>query len=159
VPGIWAVGDARTGPSYTHSAYDDYRVLAAQLLKRAFRSAWQVVPYAIFTDPELGRVGMTEYDARRTGQEIKVARYDMARNWRAKGMREDRGLVKLVVNAATKQLLGAAVLAPCGGEIVHLCVDLINAGLPYTVIKDAVYIHPTLSEGNDLLPQELDDVL
>lgn len=146
VPGLWVAGDARSGPSYAHSAYDDYRVIAARLTRSSLRTAEQVVPYAVFTDPELGRVGMTEYDARRTGQKVEVVRYNMAQNRRASELRETRGFIKLVVNSATKQILGAAVLAHCGAELVHSYLDLINANLPYTLIGNAVYIHPTLKE-------------
>jgi pyruvate/2-oxoglutarate dehydrogenase complex dihydrolipoamide dehydrogenase (E3) component len=146
VPGLWVAGDARSGPSYAHSAYDDHRVIAARLTRASLRTAEQVVPYAVFTDPELGRVGMTEYEARRTGQKVEVVVYDMARSRRASELRETRGFIKLVVNGATKQVLGAAVLAYRGAELVHSYLDLINAGLPYRLIGDAIYIHPTLQE-------------
>jgi len=104
------------------------------------------VPYAIFTDPELGRVGTTEREARKAGKRIKVGRYEMRKNGKAREQGDTTGFVKVVVDAETKRLLGAAVLAVEGAELVHLYLDLMNAGAPYTVIKDAVHIHPTMAE-------------
>ena len=106
----------------------------------------RVVPYAIFTDPQLGRVGMTESEARKSGQEIKVSCYEMKSNGRAREYGETEGFIKVVIDAETERILGAAVLATEGAELVHMYVDLMNADAPYTVIRDAIHIHPTLAE-------------
>ena len=104
------------------------------------------MPWAIFTDPELGRVGMTEAQARADGRAISVARFPMQRSGKAAELGEAEGFIKVIADAATKRLLGAAVLAVDGAELVHAYVDLMNAGAPYTVLRDSVQAHPTLSE-------------
>jgi pyruvate/2-oxoglutarate dehydrogenase complex dihydrolipoamide dehydrogenase (E3) component len=146
VKGIWAAGDVRGGPQFTHTAWDDYRVLKSQLSGDGSRTTKRVVPYAIFTDPELGRAGMTEAEARRAGHSIKIGRFDMSNSGKAYEIGEDKGLIKVVVDASSNLILGAAVLAVDGAELVHDYIDLMNAKAPYTVIRDAVYIHPTLAE-------------
>jgi len=144
--GIWAAGDIRGGPMFTHTSWDDYRVLMSQLTGDGSHTTDRIVPYAIFTDPELGRVGSTERESRASGKRFKVGRYEMRKNGKAREQGDTAGFVKVVVDADTKRLLGAAVLAVEGAELVHLYVDLMNAGAPYTVIKDAVHIHPTMAE-------------
>jgi pyruvate/2-oxoglutarate dehydrogenase complex dihydrolipoamide dehydrogenase (E3) component len=146
VKGIWAAGDIRGGPQFTHTAWDDYRVLMSQLRGDGSHTTKRVVPYAIFTDPELGRVGMTEAEARRAGHSIKIGRFDMSNSGKAYEIGEDRGSIKVIVDSSSNLILGAAVLAVDGAELVHDYVDLMNAKAPYTVIRDAVYIHPTLAE-------------
>jgi pyruvate/2-oxoglutarate dehydrogenase complex dihydrolipoamide dehydrogenase (E3) component len=105
-----------------------------------------VVPYGVFTDPELGRVGMTEREARQSGKAVQVARFDMKYNGKAREIGETKGFIKVIVERESNLILGAAVLAVEGAELVHEYVDLINARAPYTVMRDAVHIHPTLSE-------------
>jgi pyruvate/2-oxoglutarate dehydrogenase complex dihydrolipoamide dehydrogenase (E3) component len=146
VQGIWAAGDIRGGPMFTHTSWDDYRVLISQLIGDGSHTTDRIVPYAIFTDPELGRVGITEREARKTGKRIKVGRYEMSKNGKAREQGDTAGFVKVVVDADTKRMLGAAVLAVEGAELIHTYVDLMNAGAPYTVIKDAIHIHPTMAE-------------
>ena len=146
IAGVWAAGDVRGGPMFTHTAWDDYRVLLSQLAGDGARTTERVVPYAIFTDPQLGRVGLTEREAREKGRRIQVARFEMKKNGRARESGETEGFIKVLVDEKTKRLLGAAVLAAEGAELVHLYVDLMNADAPYTVIRDAVHIHPTLAE-------------
>jgi pyruvate/2-oxoglutarate dehydrogenase complex dihydrolipoamide dehydrogenase (E3) component len=146
VKGIWVAGDIRGGPMFTHTSWDDYRILLSQITGDGSRTTERVVPYAIFTDPQLGRVGMTESEAQKTGVEIKVSRYDMKSNGRAREFGETEGFIKVVVDARTDRILGAAVLATEGAELVHMYVDLMNADAPYTVIRDAIHIHPTLAE-------------
>ena len=146
VEGVWAAGDIRGGPMFTHTSWDDFRILESQLAGDHRRTTRRIVPYAIFTDPELGRVGMTEAEAKQSGRIFDVKRYDMVRSGRAREAGEDGGFIKLLIERETRQLLGAAVLAAAGGELVHLYVDLMNAGAPVTVIRDAVHIHPTLAE-------------
>jgi pyruvate/2-oxoglutarate dehydrogenase complex dihydrolipoamide dehydrogenase (E3) component len=146
VKGIWVAGDIRGGPMFTHTAWDDYRILESQLIGDGARTLERVVPYAVFTDPELGRVGMTEDEARKAGRKVKIGRFDLARNGKAKELGETSGFIKVVVDAESDRLLGAAVLASEGAEIVHVYIDLMNAGASFRVIRDAVFIHPTLAE-------------
>lgn len=145
-PGIWAVGDIRGGPMFTHTAWDDYRIVLSQLAGDGTRTTARVVPYAIFTDPELGRVGLTEAQARQAGKKVRVGHFDLGGNGKAREIGETAGFVKVVVEEGTDQILGAAVLGAHGGELVHLFVDLMNARAPYTVLRDAIHIHPTLAE-------------
>ena len=114
------------------------------------------MPYAIFTDPQLGRVGPTEGEARAKGRNIQVARFEMKKNGRARESGETEGFIKVIVDEKTKRLLGAAVLAAEGAELVHLYVDLMNAAAPYTTIRDAVHIHPTLAEAAQSVFEQLD---
>jgi pyruvate/2-oxoglutarate dehydrogenase complex dihydrolipoamide dehydrogenase (E3) component len=146
VKGIWVAGDIRGGPMFTHTSWDDYRILLSQITGDGSRTTDRVVPYAIFTDPQLGRVGITESEARNSGKEIKVSRYDMKSNSRAREYGESEGFIKVVVDTETDRILGAAVLATEGAELVHMYVDLMNADAPYKVIRDAIHIHPTLAE-------------
>jgi len=146
VRGIWAAGDIRGGPMFTHTSWDDYRILESQLMGDGSHTTRRVVPYAVYTDPELGRVGQTETEARQAGAEIKVGRFEMRNSGKAREISETEGLIKIVVEAASGRILGASVLACDGAELVHMCVDLMNAGAPYTVLRDAVHIHPTLAE-------------
>lgn len=156
VEGIWAAGDVRGGPMFTHTSWDDYRVLLSQIAGDGSRTTDRVAPYAIFTDPQLGRVGMTEGEAREKGQKVKVAQFEMKKNGKARESGETEGFIKVIVDAGNNQLLGAAVLAMEGAELVHLYVDLMNAGAPYTVIRDAVHIHPTLAEAAQSVFKQFD---
>jgi pyruvate/2-oxoglutarate dehydrogenase complex dihydrolipoamide dehydrogenase (E3) component len=131
---------------FTHTSWDDYRILESQIAGDGSRTTRRVVPYAVYTDPELGRVGQTETEAREGGAKIKVGRYEMRNSGKAREKSETEGMIKVVVEAASGRILGAAVLASDGAELVHICVDLMNADAPYTVLRDAVHIHPTLAE-------------
>lgn len=144
--GIWAVGDIRGGPMFTHTSWDDYRIVESQLLGDGSRTTDRVVPYAIFTDPELGRVGMTESDARAAGKSVEVAHFDMKHNGKARETGETEGFIKVVVDSTTQQILGAAVFSAEGAELVHIYIALMNAKAPYTVLENAIHIHPTLAE-------------
>ncbi len=146
VEGIWVAGDIRGGPQFTHTSYDDYRVLFSQIAGDGSHTTRRVVPYAIFTDPELGRVGMTEREAREAGYDVEVMRYEMKGNGKATEIGETEGFIKVVANRDDGRILGAAVLAAEGAELVHAYIDLMNAGAPYSTIRDAVHIHPTLAE-------------
>ncbi len=147
VRGIWAAGDIRGGPMFTHTAWDDFRILSSQIGgDRSRTTRGRIVPYAVYTDPQLGRVGLTEEEARRTGRRIRIGRYEMNRNGKAKEIGEPDGFVKVIVDARSRRILGAAVLAAEGAELIHLCIDVMNAKAPYTAIADAIHIHPTLAE-------------
>lgn len=144
--GIWAAGDVRGGPMFTHTAWDDYRVLFSQLAGDGSRTTRRIVPYAVFTDPEIGRVGMNETEARKTGRNIAVARYDIRRNAKALELGEPDGFIKVIVDRESRQLLGATLLCFDAAELVHIYIDAMNSGAPFTTIRDAVFIHPTVAE-------------
>lgn len=144
--GVWAAGDIRGGFAFTHTAYDDFRVLRSQFLEDGARCRCRVVPYAIFMEPELGRVGMSEAAARKTGTAIKVARYDMIGSGKAREIGKTEGFIKIILDAAQDRLLGAAVLCEQGAELVQLLSELMNLGVVCADFERSVQIHPTLTE-------------
>jgi pyruvate/2-oxoglutarate dehydrogenase complex dihydrolipoamide dehydrogenase (E3) component len=146
VRGVWAAGDVRGGPMFTHTAWDDYRILLSQLDGDRSRTTDRIVPYAIYTDPQLGRVGMTEAEARKAHRRVRVGRYEMRQNGKAREIGETEGFIKVIADARSGRILGAAVLASEGAELVHLFVDVMNARGRATDIRDAIHIHPTLAE-------------
>jgi pyruvate/2-oxoglutarate dehydrogenase complex dihydrolipoamide dehydrogenase (E3) component len=147
VPGVWALGDVNGGPPFTHVAYDDFRVVRDNLLGGDGRTTRdRMVPYVVFTDPELGRVGLGESAAREQGLDVKVARLPMTSVARAIETAETRGLLKAVVDARSGRILGAAALGVAGGEIVSVIQTAMMGGLPYTALRDGVFAHPTLAE-------------
>jgi pyruvate/2-oxoglutarate dehydrogenase complex dihydrolipoamide dehydrogenase (E3) component len=148
VRGIWALGDIKGGPAFTHISYNDFQIVYANLIEgRSLSTDNRQVPYCVFTDPQLGRVGLTEKEARATGRQLKIGRIPMS--WVARAVERDEmaGLMKLVVDADTDRILGAAVLGIEGGELIQILGTVMLAGAPYTLLKSAVYIHPTLAEG------------
>jgi pyruvate/2-oxoglutarate dehydrogenase complex dihydrolipoamide dehydrogenase (E3) component len=148
VPGVWALGDVKGGPAFTHISFNDYQIVYANLIEgKTVTTDHRPVPYAVFTDPQLGRVGLTEKEARAAGRRLKVGAIPTA--WVARAIERDEtaGLMKLVVDADTDRILGAAILASEGGELVQILSAVMLAGAPYTLLKGAVYIHPTLAEG------------
>jgi len=146
-PGIFAIGDVKGGPAFTHIAYDDYRILSKNILENSSASTdGRLVPYVVFTDPQLGRVGLTEQDAKSLGYKIKVAKIPMTWVARALETDETRGFMKAVVDAETGQILGAAILGIEGGEVMAVLQVAMLGGLPYTAIRDGVFAHPTLAE-------------
>jgi pyruvate/2-oxoglutarate dehydrogenase complex dihydrolipoamide dehydrogenase (E3) component len=147
VEGVWAAGDIRGGPMFTHTSWDDHRILVSQMAGDGSRTTERVVPYAIFTDPELGRVGMTEHEAREAGYEVEVMTFDMQKEkGKAREIGENKGLIKVVADATDRRILGAAVLTAEGAELVHSYVDLMNADATLDVLQNAIHIHPTLQE-------------
>jgi pyruvate/2-oxoglutarate dehydrogenase complex dihydrolipoamide dehydrogenase (E3) component len=147
------------GPAFTHISYNDYQILYANLVEgKHLAIDNRIVPYAVFTDPQLGRVGMTEKEARATGRRLKIGRIPMT--WVARAIERDEtaGLMKIVVDASSDRILGAAILATEGGELVQTLGVLMVAGIPYTLLKGAVYIHPTLAEGFFTLMEEVKPV-
>jgi pyruvate/2-oxoglutarate dehydrogenase complex dihydrolipoamide dehydrogenase (E3) component len=136
------------GPAFTHVSYDDYLVIFANLVNGKNRTIDnRMVPYALYTDPELGRVGLTERDARAKGYRLKIGSLPMSYVARAIERSETAGLMKIVVNADNDRILGATVLGPDGGELVQILMTLMMADAPYTLFEDAMFIHPTLAEG------------
>jgi pyruvate/2-oxoglutarate dehydrogenase complex dihydrolipoamide dehydrogenase (E3) component len=156
VAGIWALGDCNGRGAFTHTAYNDFEIVAANLLDGDNRKVSDRVPgYALFIDPPLGRVGMTDAQAKATGRSLLTAQRPMTRVGRAVEKGETEGFMKVVVDDETKKILGAAILGTGGDEAIHGLLDIINAGLPYTVLQRAVPIHPTVSE---LIPTLLGDL-
>ncbi len=152
VPGIYALGDVKGGPAFTHVAYDDFRILRTNLLEHGNASTRdRVVPYTIFIDPQLGRIGMSENEARKQGRTIRVAKLPMNAVARALEIGETRGFMKAVVDADTQHILGCAMLCAEGGEIMTIIQVAMMGKLPYTALKEGIFSHPTLAEGlNDL---------
>ena len=148
VPGVWALGDVKGGPQFTHVSYNDYQVIYANLVEGAPASIKdRLVPYSVFTDPQLGRVGMTEAEARATGRRLKIGTIPMSWVARAIERGETAGMMKLVVDADTDRILGGAMLCAEGGELIQAIRIAMLANLPYTKLKGEIYIHPTLTEG------------
>jgi pyruvate/2-oxoglutarate dehydrogenase complex dihydrolipoamide dehydrogenase (E3) component len=146
-PGVYAVGDVNGGPAFTHVSYDDFRVIRENLLgKGGATTAGRLVPYTVFTDPQLGRVGLTEREARASGRRVRVARMPVSWVARALETGETRGLLKAVVDADDETVLGCAFLGPEGGELAAVVQAAMMGGLPFTRLRDAVFAHPTLAE-------------
>jgi len=148
VPGIWALGDCKGGPAFTHISYNDFQIVYANVVEgKNLSTENRLVPYCVFTDPQLGGVGITEKEARAKGHKLKVGRCPMTRVARAIERGETAGLMKIVVDASNDRILGASILASEGGELVQILGAMMLANQPYTLLKGAVYIHPTLAEG------------
>ncbi|MFN2398151.1 MAG: mercuric reductase [Gemmatimonadaceae bacterium] len=155
--GVYAIGDVKNGPAFTHISYDDFRILRANLLEGGSRtSESRLVPYTVFIDPQLGGIGMTEREARASGRRIRVAKLPMKNVARALETDETRGFMKAVVDADTNEVLGATVLGIEGGEIATVFQVAMMGKLPYTVLRDAVFSHPTLAESINNLFMAMD---
>jgi pyruvate/2-oxoglutarate dehydrogenase complex dihydrolipoamide dehydrogenase (E3) component len=157
VAGTYALGDVKGGPAFTHISYDDYRIIRNNLLRGGQSTTrGRLVPYTVYIDPQLGRVGLTEQEARAQGRPIRVAKIPMSWVARALEMAEPRGFMKAVVDAETRQILGAAVLAVEGGEIMSMLEIAMMARLPYTALEDGIFAHPALAEGLNTLFMSLE---
>ena len=156
VESVYALGDCNGHGAFTHTAYNDYEIVADNLLSGANRKLSDRIPiYGLFTDPPLGRVGMSEAEARRAGRKLLIGQMPMSQVPRAKEKGETQGFMKVLVDADSKQILGAAILGVGGDEVVHSLVDAMYARLPYTVVQHGVRIHPTVSE---LIPTMLGEL-
>ncbi|HEY1993984.1 MAG TPA: FAD-containing oxidoreductase [Edaphobacter sp.] len=156
VPGIWALGDCNRRGAFTHTAYNDYEIVAANLLDNDPRRVTdRILTYALYTDPPLGRVGLTEHEVRKSGKPALIGTRPMTRVSRAIEKGETEGFIKVLVDANTKQILGASILGTGGDEAIHCIIDTMYARAPYTNIQRAVHIHPTVSE---LLPTVFGDL-
>jgi pyruvate/2-oxoglutarate dehydrogenase complex dihydrolipoamide dehydrogenase (E3) component len=152
VAGIYALGDVKGGPAFTHISYDDYRIVRNNLLRGGQSSTKdRPVPYTVYIDPQLGRIGLTETEARAQGRSIRVAKIPMTWVARAVETAESRGFIKAVVDAETRQILGAAVLAVEGGEIMSMLQIAMMGKLPYAALEDGIFAHPALAEGLNTL--------
>lgn len=156
VPHVWATGDVNGRGAFTHTSYNDYEIVAANLFDNDPRRVTdRITCYGLYIDPPLGRVGMTEREARATGRKILIGKMPMTRVGRARERGETQGFMKILVDAETRKILGAAILGIGGDEIVHSILDVMYADAPYTVIQRAVHIHPTVTE---LIPTMLGDL-
>ncbi len=148
VPGVWVLGDVKGGPAFTHVSYDDYLVVYDNVVNGKDRTIdKRVVPYALYTDPELGRVGLSEQEARKDGYKLKIGSVPMAYVARAIERGETNGLMKIVIDADNDRILGATILGPEGGELVQILMALMLADAPWTLFENRMFIHPTLAEG------------
>jgi pyruvate/2-oxoglutarate dehydrogenase complex dihydrolipoamide dehydrogenase (E3) component len=155
VAGVYALGDVKGGPQFTHISYDDFRIIRTNLVEGGEATTdGRLVPYTVFIDPQLGRIGMSEAEAR--GLNIRIAKLPMTHSARAIEMSETRGFMKAIVDAETNQILGAAVLAVEGGELMSMFEIAMMGKLPYTVLKDAIFSHPTLAESLNNLFMAMD---
>jgi len=147
VAGIYALGDINGGPAFTHISYDDFRIIRTNLIEKGSASTvGRLLPYTVFIDPQLGRVGLTESEARALDRKIRVAKMPINRVARALEVDETRGFMKTVVDAETGQILGAAVLGLEGGEVMSMLQLAMMGKLSYAVLHDAVFAHPNISE-------------
>jgi pyruvate/2-oxoglutarate dehydrogenase complex dihydrolipoamide dehydrogenase (E3) component len=147
VPGIWALGDCNGHGAFTHTSYNDYEIVADNLFDADHRRVSdRIQAYALYIDPPLGRCGMTDADIRQSGRPALAAKYPMSRVSRAYEKGETLGFIKICVDAATNQILGAAILGVGGDEVIHVLLDVMYAKAPYTVIQRAMHIHPTVAE-------------
>ena len=159
MPCIWALGDVKGGPAFTHISYNDYQIVYANVMEgKNLSTANRIVPYCVFTDPQLGGVGMTEKEARAKGFKLKIGTIPMS--WVARAVERDEtaGLMKLIVDASNDRILGATILSVEGGELVQILYTLMLGNLPYTLLKGGVFIHPTLAEGFFFLLDEVKPV-
>jgi pyruvate/2-oxoglutarate dehydrogenase complex dihydrolipoamide dehydrogenase (E3) component len=148
IPGVYALGDIKGGPAFTHISYDDFRIIRANIIeKKNVTIDGRLVPYTCFIDPQLGHVGLGEEEARGQGRNIRIAKMPMSHVARALETDESRGFMKAVVDAETDQILGATVLGIEGGEVMAVFEVAIMGNLPYTALRDGIFAHPTLAEG------------
>jgi pyruvate/2-oxoglutarate dehydrogenase complex dihydrolipoamide dehydrogenase (E3) component len=147
VPGVWALGDCNGRGAFTHTSYNDYEIVADNLLNGDHRRVSdRIQTYALFTDPPLGRCGMTDAEIRKSGRAALATKHPMSRVSRAVEKGETHGFIKVAVDADTKQILSAAILGTGGDEVVHVLLDAMYAKAPYTVVQRAMHIHPTVAE-------------
>jgi pyruvate/2-oxoglutarate dehydrogenase complex dihydrolipoamide dehydrogenase (E3) component len=160
VPGIWALGDCNGRGAFTHTAWNDYEIVAANILDNDPRRVTdRILAYALYTDPPLGRAGMTEAQVRQSGRPALVATMAMADVSRAREKGETRGFMKVLVDAQTKQILGASLLGTAGDEVIHCIIDVMYAKAPYTLLQRAMHVHPTVSEWVPTMLEDLTPLL
>jgi pyruvate/2-oxoglutarate dehydrogenase complex dihydrolipoamide dehydrogenase (E3) component len=156
VPGIWALGDCNGKGAFTHTAYNDFEIVAANILDGDNRKVSdRIQTYALYTDPPLGRAGMTVSDVRKSGRRALIGQRPMTRVGRAVEKGETEGFMKIIVDVDTNEILGAAILGTGGDEVIHCILDVMYSGAPYTVMQRAMHIHPTVSE---LIPTMLEEL-
>lgn len=157
VPGIFAIGDVKGGPAFTHIAYDDYRILSKNILQKEQNSiSGRQLPYVVYIDPQLGRIGMNEKEAKKRGYDYLIARMPMSWVARAIETGETEGMIKVIVEAKTDKILGAVILGAEGGEVMAILQVAMLGNLPYTVIRDAIFSHPSIAESLNTLFETMD---
>jgi pyruvate/2-oxoglutarate dehydrogenase complex dihydrolipoamide dehydrogenase (E3) component len=150
-PGVWAMGECAGSPMFTHVAFDDFRIVRDNLAGKLRSARGRLVPFCVFTDPQLARVGLDEATAKRQGLAVRVARLPMTRVLRARAIGEMRGFMKVLVEATGDRILGFTMLGDEAGEVVSVVQIAMLAGLPYTALRDAILAHPTMAEGLGVL--------
>jgi pyruvate/2-oxoglutarate dehydrogenase complex dihydrolipoamide dehydrogenase (E3) component len=150
-PGVWAMGECAGSPQFTHVAYDDFRVVRDNLAGRSRTTRDRLIPYCMFVDPELGRVGLGEAEAKRRGIAVRVARLPMNSVLRARTLGETRGFMKALIDTHSDRILGFTMLGSGAGEVIAAVQTAMLAGLPYTGLRDAILTHPTMAEGLSVL--------
>jgi pyruvate/2-oxoglutarate dehydrogenase complex dihydrolipoamide dehydrogenase (E3) component len=156
VPGVWALGDCNGRGAFTHTSWNDFEIVSANLFDGEHRRVSDRIPaYALYIDPPLGRAGMTETDVRKSGRPALFGRLSMEDVSRAFEKGETEGFMKILVDAETKEILGASFLGTSGDEVIHCVLDTMYAKAPYPVLKRAMHIHPTVAE---FIPGILDDL-
>jgi pyruvate/2-oxoglutarate dehydrogenase complex dihydrolipoamide dehydrogenase (E3) component len=150
-PGVWAMGECAGSPQFTHAAFDDFRVVRDNLAGGRRTTRDRLIPYCVFTDPELGRVGLNEMEAKQKGVEVRVVRLPIASVLRARTLGEMRGFMKLLLDADSDRILGFTMLGPEAGEVIAVVQTAMLAGFPYTGLRDAIFTHPTMAEGFNVL--------
>jgi len=158
VKNVYALGDVKGGPAFTHISYNDYVVIADNLLQNGQQSTkWRIVPYCMFTDPQLGRVGLTETEAQEQGLDYKVAKIPMKNVARAIETAETRGFMKAIVDKKSKQILGATIIGEEGGEVMSVLQMAMIGGITYEQIRYTIFAHPLYAESLNNLFMSLDD--
>ncbi|GHB39089.1 pyridine nucleotide-disulfide oxidoreductase [Streptomyces viridiviolaceus] len=150
-PRTWAVGDVAGSPQFTHVSLDDYRIVKANIAGGDRRTTGRLVPWNLFTTPELARVGMTETEARAAGHDVRIARMPVAAIPRARTLRDTRGVWKAVVDRESDRILGVALLGPDASEVLTVVQTAMLTGAPYTLLRDSIIAHPTMAEGLNML--------
>jgi pyruvate/2-oxoglutarate dehydrogenase complex dihydrolipoamide dehydrogenase (E3) component len=150
-PDVWAMGECAGSPQFTHVAFDDFRVVRDTLAGKSRSARDRLVPYCMFTDPQLGRVGLGETEARRQGLDVRVARLPMSSVLRARAIGETRGFMKALIDSASDRILGFTMLGADAGEVIAVVQTAMLTGLPYTALRDAILTHPTMAEGLNVL--------
>ncbi|HVQ65329.1 MAG TPA: FAD-containing oxidoreductase [Terriglobia bacterium] len=159
VPGIWALGDCNGRGAFTHTSYNDYEIVADNLLNGDYRRVSdRIQAYALYTDPPLGRCGMTDLEIRKSGRAALAAKLPMSRVGRAVEKGETQGFMKISVDAQTQHILGAAILGTGGDEVIHVLLDVMYAKAPYTLVQRAMHIHPTVAEFLPVVLSKLEPV-
>ena len=150
-PGVWAVGECAGSPQFTHVAFDDFRVVRDNLAGRSRSTRGRLVPFCLFTDPPLARVGLSELEARTRGVAVRVATLPMQNVLRTETTDETRGFMKVLIDASSDQILGFTMLGAEAGEVMAVAQTAMLGGMPYTALRDAIYAHPTMAEGLNAL--------
>jgi pyruvate/2-oxoglutarate dehydrogenase complex dihydrolipoamide dehydrogenase (E3) component len=150
-PEVWAMGECAGSPQFTHVALDDFRVVRDNLAGGTRTTRDRVIPYCVFIDPELGRVGLNQAEAKRKDVDARVVTLPMASVLRARALGETRGFMKVLLDASDDRILGFTMLGPGAGEVIAVVQTAMLAGLPYTALRDAIFTHPTMAEGLNVL--------